>query len=170
MKIIVIAFAIATMGALASVPRSDDLSITPERGQFCIMPELLESFKEAHAVFVGEVVEIIPPDAKEYHERRLGRSYTIKFRVERAWKGVRARHTFSVESDHGANTELAFPVVHLGEKYLVFADPLYFDGVPQKKWSGISACNRTKLLSNAAEDLKKLDSINARSLDSRKPR
>lgn len=158
MKIIVIALAIATMAGIASVrSNDDDLTITPSPPQYCIMPELSESFERAHAVFVGEVVEIIPPNPRN-DIAVLRRSYTVKFRVEKSWKGTKVRRLFSVQSAHGANEELAFPVVHPGEKYLVFADPLYFDGVPQRKWSRISACSRTKLLSNASEDLRRLES------------
>jgi hypothetical protein len=158
MKIIVIAFAIATVAGIASIRSNDDeLSITPSVPQFCTMPELSESVERAHAVFLGEVVEITPPGSQPV-EARLRDAYTIKFKVEKSWKGTKPRHYFSVSSDHGARQAFAFPVVHLGEKYLVFADPLYFDGVPQKKWSGISACNRTKILSKASEDLRRLDS------------
>lgn len=163
MKVILIALAIASTTVLGAGRKSDQLSISHGGDPtFCIIPEFPNAFKQAHAVFVGEVVEIIPPEARNYREPRLGRAYTIEFKVEKAWKGVRTGKTFRVESDHGA-TVIAFPVVHLGEKYLVFADPIYFGGVPQKKWSVISACNRTKLVSKAGEDLRNLDSLNSRS-------
>lgn len=126
--------------------------------QYCIMPEVSESFKRANAVFVGRVVEITPPNAKHIN-MPLPRSYTIKFRVEKSWKGTKYRRHFSVLSAHGANEELAFPIVRLGEKYLVFTDPLYFDGVAKRKWSRISSCSRTKLLTNATEDLRRLESL-----------
>jgi hypothetical protein len=159
MKIIVIAFAIATVAGIASIRSNDDgLSITSSAPQYCIMPELSESVQRAHAVFAGEVVEIIPPNP-EYRDAYLRQAYTIKFSVEKSWKGAKNLRHFSVLSDHGANREMAFPVVHLGEKYLVFADPLYFDGVPQKGWSRISLCSRTKLLDDASEDLRRLETV-----------
>src|SRR5215467_16049578 len=125
MKTIVIAFAIATMAGIASVQSNDDLSMTPGAPQYCIMPELSESVRRAHAVFWAKWLKITPPNP-DYREAYLRQAYLIKFRVEKAWKGTKSRHFFSVLSDQGANRELAFPVVHLGEKYLVFADPLYF--------------------------------------------
>ena len=158
MKIIVITLMIAAMGGLTSVRTKENLSTTPVEPQYCVMPEVPESFKRANAAFVGVVVEITPPNAKDIN-RPLPRSHTIKFRVEKSWKGTRSGRYFSVLWAHGANEELAFPIVHLGEKYLVFADPVYFNGVSQRRWSLISSCSRTKLLTNAPEDLQRLESI-----------
>lgn len=160
MKIVIVALVMAVMGGLTSVRSDHDLTITPNQvGLFCIMPEFPDSFKQAHAVFVGVVVKITPSSTKDSQDPRLGQYYNIRFRVEKSWKGTRYGRYFTVQSDHGAKTELAFPVVHLGEKYLVFADPIYFNGVPQRQWSGVSACNRTKLVSKASEDLRRLETL-----------
>ena len=158
----------AVMAGLTSGRNSHNLTITPnQNGLFCVMREFSDSFKRSHAVFVGVVVKITPSSTKDSPDPRLGQYYNIRFRVEKSWKGTRSGRYFTVQSDHGANTEMAFPVVHLGEKYLVFADPIYFNGVPQKKWSGISKCNRTKLLGDASEDLQRLESLPLRKAKNR---
>lgn len=136
---------------------------------FCIMPEVPPAVEQASAVFVGEVSEIIEPVSKN-DKASTGHFYVIKFKVVKSWKGVTFFREISVLSAQGAGECFAYPAVHKGEKYLVFADPYYSNGVLLKEWSIITSCNRTKLLSNAAEDLKRLGNPNAPSLDFRKRR
>jgi hypothetical protein len=137
---------------------------------FCIMPEVPQAVKQANAVFVGEVSGITDPLTKDDKAPPPGRFYIIKFKVEKSWKGVAFFPEVSVLSAQGGDECFAYPAVHKGEKYLVFADPFYLNGVLQKRWSIITACNRTKLLGNAVEDLKRLGPVNVPSLDFRRRR
>lgn len=133
------------------------------------MPEVPKAVEQASAVFIGEVSEIIEPVSKD-KKAPTGHFYVIKFKVEKSWKGVTFFREISVLSAHGADECFAYPAVHKGEKYLVFADPYYSNGVLLKPWSIITSCNRTKLLADAAEDLKKLGSPNMPSMDFRRRR
>ncbi len=125
---------------------------------YCSVPSVPKGVTRAGAVFVGEVTEIIDPRTSDEHAPPPGRFYTIKFKVEKSWKGVVAQE-INVLSAQGRYGCLAFPPVSKGEKYLVFADPLYFDGALRKGWLIITICNRTKPLANAAQDIIKLESL-----------
>ena len=57
-------------------------------GCFCITPEVPEALKTARTVFLGEVVDIIEPTTSDETARLPGRFFTIKFKVQRSWKGI----------------------------------------------------------------------------------
>lgn len=136
---------------------------------FCIMPQIPEAVERAHFIFVGEVKEIITPVTKDENAPPPGRFHIIKFKVEKSWKGAGFFSEVSILSAHGEGT-CAFPPVHKGEKYLVFADPYYFNGIMKKGWSIITSCNRTQHLEDAATDLKMLGPATLPSLDINKRR
>ena len=131
---------------------------------FCILPEVHEAVEQASAVFVGEVSEITEPLSKDDKAPLPGRFYIIKFKVEKSWKGAKFFHEFSVLSALGSYES---PTFSKGEKYLVFAEAFYINGVRQEGWTIVPACNRTQLLSRASEDLKRLGSTEQPLLDFR---
>ncbi|SRR6266404_2961715 len=134
------------------------VSVPTVKACYCSVPEVPRALNRASAVFVGEVIEVIDPRTSDEKASPPGRFYTIRFKVEKSWKGV-ASQEIEVLSAQGKYGCFAYPPVSKGERYLVYADPLYFDGAFQKGWLIITTCNRTKLLANASADLKKLEGI-----------
>ena len=125
----------------------------------CIIPEVKDALKHADAVFVGKVKEIIEPKTSPTASAAERKFYTIKFEVEKSWKGAQFKEEFTVLSAHGANECFAFPKVKKGERYLVYADPFFQDGVPQAGWSIITNCSRTELSTKAERDIRALNSL-----------
>jgi hypothetical protein len=109
----------------------------------CIVPEVPEAFDQAQSVFLGEVVEIVNPSTVEADAPLPGRLYTIKFKVERSWKGFPFAE-IDVLSAQGDGC-FAYPAVHKGEKYLVYAEASYVNGSEDKHWLMIWSCSRTAL-------------------------
>src|ERR1700720_516093 len=115
------------------------------RACFCVVPDVPDAFERASAVFVGKVTDIIPPRTHDKNGSLTARSYVIKFKVERSWKGVSSQEV-SVLSVQGGFECFSYPAVYIGEKYLVYADPLHSDSVLEKGLLEITICNRTALL------------------------
>jgi hypothetical protein len=122
------------------------------------MPTVSKGLTRASAVFVGEVIDIIDPVTSNEKAPPPGRFYTIRFKVEKSWKGV-ASQEISILSAQGKYGCFTYPPVSKGEEYLVFADPFYLNGSFQTDWRIVTICNRTKLLANASDDVKRLDVI-----------
>jgi hypothetical protein len=57
-------------------------------GCWCGGRDVTESFNKASAVFAGEVVEITEPLTADENAPLPGRFFTIKFKIEKSWKGV----------------------------------------------------------------------------------
>jgi hypothetical protein len=125
----------------------------------CIVPDVKDALKQADAVFVGRVKEIIEPKTAPTALAGERKFFTIMFEVEQSWKGATFAKEFAVLSAHGADECFAFPKVKKGERYLVYADPLFQDGVRQTGWSVITNCGRTVLSTNAAADIRTLNSL-----------
>ena len=157
----------------------------PVRGIYCscLRPEVPLAFSDARAVFVGEVTEILRPrtaDPKAPPEARL---YLVKFRVERAWKGVVVSQELTLLSDQGRAGCFSWGSFLKGGRYLVYAEDIarplpprsyrFLKGegdlvyteertkgeVPIKSLAVLFSCNRTTPLANASEDLKKLEKM-----------
>lgn len=77
---------------------------------FCSVPDLPKAYEQANAVFVGEVVGIIPPRTSDEKAPLADRFYTIKFEVEKSWKGVSSREV-SVLSGQGKVGCLSDPAI-----------------------------------------------------------
>jgi len=145
------------------------LSATTTLACSCAMPDVPEALNRANAVFIGEVAEIIEPLTSDEKALPPGRFFTIKFKVEKSWKGVAiASREISVLSAQGRYGCFAYPPVSKGERYLVYAEPAYVDGGSSEDWSIITNCTRTspmrlKLWYEADidpyEDMKKLDDL-----------
>jgi len=148
----------------------------PSHSCFCAIPEVTESFAQADAVFIGKVVDIVKPKTFDAKAPLSDRLYTIRFKVEKSWKGEPSTEK-SVLTAQGEFGCFAYPAVGKGERYLVYGDPAYDDDVKLKGVLAISSCNRTALLPlpglrlisrldlsdynqrDGYEDLKKLEEI-----------
>jgi hypothetical protein len=107
----------------------------------CFKPEVAQGFEIARAVFQGEVTEIIPPRNSAKDAPFTERAWTIRFKVERTWKGP-----FLIEADVYAFMGGCFspPWLVKGEN-ISFADPVR-DSIKSTDVM-ISACNRTTSMS-----------------------
>jgi hypothetical protein len=148
----------------------------PKPACYCAIPEVKQAYEQAAAVFAGEVVEITSPRTFDENRPLADRLYIIKFKVNKSWKGSFPSLEVPVFSGQG-NGCLSYPVVQVGKKYLVFADPVLIDGVPEKGQMVMTACNRTSLIpellnqtprppknqefnrEDASQDLKALDRL-----------
>ena len=138
---------------------------------FCVTPEVPEAFKQANAVFLGEVVDIVEPKIGGTSKIQ-DRLFTIKFKVEKFWKGMSPRtREFSVLSAQGGFRCFAFPPMIKGQRYLVYANPAY----GAEHWSVVTSCSRTTVFRFALDprlmnpdaidpfaDMRMLDAIKGR--------
>jgi hypothetical protein len=120
------------------------LSLTSKSYAQCsCLPEFYtayDEFKGSDAVFVGKVVEIQKGKAIENSEHL---EFDVKFKVTTAWK-TDTTETITVKNSASNGSEF-----EVGKIYLVYARLRN-----EFLWSYIGCCNRTKLLSKAAGDLK----------------
>jgi hypothetical protein len=116
---------------------------------FCVTPEVSQGFEQARAVFQGEVLELISPRNSNKDAPFTDRAWTIRFKVERTWKGP-----FFIEADVFALMGDCFspPWLVKGEKYLVYADPIV--GSTRNTDVMIGACSRTVSLSATRTELR----------------
>src|SRR5215208_4478500 len=77
---------------------------------FCLVPDVPDSFAKASAVFVGVATDIIEPHASGAKSTLSERFFTIKFKVEKLWKG-RFSPEISVLADQGRLGCFSFPTV-----------------------------------------------------------
>jgi hypothetical protein len=139
---------------------------------FCVTPEVPEALKHANAVFLGEVIEIVEPKTSSEGASIQDRFFTIKFKIEKSWKGVPfGTREFNILAAQGRYGCFAFPPMNKGERYLVYADPAY----GAEHWSVVTICNRTTIVRFASNprllnpeaidpfwDIKQLDVITKR--------
>jgi hypothetical protein len=122
----------------------------------CIMPDVPQAFHQARAVFVGEVAEIIKPRTDNHAAPPADRLYTVKFRVEKSWKGAGFQEVTVPEiillSDQGRAGCFSWGSFVEGSKYLVYAEETK-DG----NMGVLFSCNRTASLTTASKDLKELE-------------
>jgi hypothetical protein len=145
---------------------------------WCFKPHVREAFDRAKVVFVGEVVEVIPPRSTGRTAKFLDSAHTFKFKVETAWK-----EPFWTEITVFARIGGCFGLQMLpekGEKYLVYAEPVYPDD-PSRIEVMTSSCTRTARLTElsfdrgflgrnqAAEDIRELNNIVYMLIPQRKP-
>ena len=138
MKRLVAAVLIA--GAICVVPQSS-------RASSCIIPDVTKAYQQARAVFLGEVVGVVEPLPSEASAPVSSRLFKIRFKVERAWKGVFSSTFEVLSSQSGGSFGL-----YLGrnpKKYIVYADPLFENGVYHPHKTVISHCGRTASVSES---------------------
>lgn len=131
----------------------------------CVTPEVPQAFREARAVFVGEVIEIVEPQSDDPKAPLANRLYAIRFNVEKSWKGVTSQE-ISVLSDQGRAGCFSWGPFLKGKKYLVYAERRTPAGAPTKNLAVLFSCNRTALLPNASEDLKTLETVSLKTRSS----
>lgn len=85
---------------------------------YCLRPNVSKAFAEAKAVFVGEVVKVVPAPSDKTGPWSV-RTYKITFNIERSWKGMPFGQ-IDVWAPYG-NYESAMPLMKVGERYLVYA-------------------------------------------------
>lgn len=136
-----------------------------DRRCYCIPPSVQASYDNSKAVFVGEVLEVIPPQTTDPRAGFVDVAHTIKFRVEKSWKGV-------FFTDTSVMTRLdSCPALNpkKGDRYLVFARAVYPND-PSHSELATGPCDRTALLSEistanivyrnqAADDIRTLNSM-----------
>jgi hypothetical protein len=122
----------------------------------CVEPEVPQAFREARAVFLGEVMEIIQPHTDRPTAPLADRLFRIKFKVERSWKGA-ATQEIVILSDQGRAGCFSWGPFLKGKKYLVYAERRTPSRTPIKHLAVLFSCNRTDLVANVTEDLKILD-------------
>src|ERR1700730_8102058 len=146
------------------------LSATHAQGCYCAVGNVPKAFKQARAVFLGEVTDIAKPKTTDPDASLPGRFFTITFTVEKSWKGVPLVDSeFKVLAAQGNYGCFAYPAVRKGERYLVYADAAYRDRGEDSSWNIITVCNRTSLVdftrrsrdSDPFADMKVLDAITA---------
>jgi len=121
----------------------------------CIVPEVPDAFRAARAVFVGEVTEITVPRTDNPKAPLADQLFTIKFKVERSWKGVSSADVI-VLSDQGRAGCFSWGSFLKGQKYLVYGEKRLRSGAHTRTLAVLFSCNRTALLADASEDLKAL--------------
>lgn len=128
---------------------------------YCLTPEVHEGFERAQVVFQGEVTEIIPPRNTAKDAPFTDRSYTVRFKVERTWKGL----SF-VEAEVYALRDECFslPPLVKGEKYIVYAEPVLDS--PKSTDVMINACNRTVSMSAPRTEFRLIGPMPDRSIES----
>lgn len=135
---------------------------------WCSKPDVKEAFVKARVVFVGEVVAVVPPHGTDPNTRFGDGAYAVKFKVETAWKKV-----FLTEASVFIRMDSCFrlpAVPQKGEKYLVYAEPVYPDD-PFRTEMMTHGCTRTVPLSatSAAADVRALDTFLLMFTPRRKP-
>ncbi len=112
---------------------------------WCRVPEVREAYALAKVVFVGEVVEVIPPRSTDRYAKFEDAAHTYRFKVETAWKGhfwteisvlaqIRMDSCFSLQVPP-----------QKGERYLVYAEPVYRND-PSRIEMMMSSCTRSALV------------------------
>ena len=99
-------------------------------------PSPREAFEKSTAVFSGEVIEIDKNDSSP--------TKTVKFDVQRIWKGVSGNQTTVITGS--GDGDCGYPFV-MNETYLIYAvgDPLY-----------TQSCGRNTLFADSYDDLRVL--------------
>ena len=125
---------------------------------FCLTAEVPEAYDEAKAVFIGEVTEIVAPRTDDPTALLADHLFTIKFKVEKSWKGAGFLDTtipeISVLSDQGRSGCFSWGPFLEGRKYLVYAIQ-----TDERNLAVLFSCNRTASLDNASDDLRELRAI-----------
>ena len=116
---------------------------------WCIKPEVKDAYDRAKLVFVGEVQEVIPPRSTDPGAKFEDAAHTVKFKIETAWK-----QSFWTEASVLVGVNNCFGLRKLpekGEKYLVYAEPVYRDDRSRTEVM-THGCTRTALLTEMSTD------------------
>lgn len=143
-------------------------ALSPRSGHACscIKPEVTQAFREASAVFVGEVIEIVEPHTNNPNAPMPDRLYRIRFRIDSSWKGTTSKEIV-VLSDQGRAGCFSWGPFLKDHKYLVYAERRTPSGTRIRNLAVLFSCNRTSLLAKASQDLKELDKLGIKALQDR---
>jgi hypothetical protein len=129
------------------------LSLAPAR---CYVPSVREALDDAKAVFVGKVISVadptFPDDRLSTRVFNLERPLTVRFAVERVYLGAKTREIEVETKTGGLEWGYDFQV---GEKYVVYAQ----DGGARVPGLIVKGCSRTRLVTEAMEDLRTLKDL-----------
>jgi hypothetical protein len=89
---------------------------------YCVGPPVEKSLQRAASVFMGQVVEVSGPRSVSVGEA-VQKFYVTKFSVWDQWKGNRAPEVEVLTELH-EDSCVAYPRMTVGERYLVFANPI----------------------------------------------
>lgn len=124
---------------------------------FCLTPEVPRAYDEANAVFIGEVAEVVAPRTDDLTTPFADHLFTVKFKVEKSWKGAGFLDTtipeITVLADQGRYGCFSWGSFVEGRKYLVYATQT------DDKDLAVRVCSRTVSLGNASDDLKELRAL-----------
>ena len=113
----------------------------------CLPPEGPKAeLEKAKAVFAGTVLEKIERTDPQANFRFD--SVKVRFKVSEVWKGIVGKREVVITT--GPNSAACGFFFEQGKKYLVYASS------PNNSSLSTSLCSRTKLFSNAQEDLSEL--------------
>ena len=112
-------------------------------GCTCVIRSHERDFREAHAVFIGRVLDVGPNDTGNEETRRIA-PFKITLAVEKRWKGSRDR--FAIVSDNGGPACGGFRF-EKGERYLIYAFG--------KELETGTACTRSRPLARTDEERQK---------------
>ena len=115
---------------------------------FCVLPEVTEGFDRAGAVFIGEVTAITPPRINRTDVPFFEGTHLVEFRIEKSWKGMPFGYLKIWIRLQGYEPTLTR--ISKGERYLVYADPVFENEVATKELM-VNMCNRTTLLPENVE-------------------
>lgn len=136
-RIIITALILSAVGIIFSSNFSKAASLNQSNeAARCGILSLKEAFSNSEAVFSGKVLSV----------KKNGDTKTFEFKVEKYWKGVKAKK-IKINVYETPRYQAFFEV---GEKYLVFAE------ITEDRELKNVKCSRTRALSAAAEDLNSL--------------
>lgn len=140
---LVVAFALMMLAA-TFVPARAELVMS---SRSCVAPDVTNAYQRARYVFLGEVTEVVEPVDRKRTAPLSKQLFTIKFKVEKAWKGVFTA-TFEVLSGYGDRPgPFPFPEAARGQRYIVYASPLALpNGTYDPQTIMFSGCSRTALV------------------------
>jgi hypothetical protein len=119
----------------------------------CYIPTPPEALADAKAVFVGKVISVsdpgVPPEGLTFRVINLVRPVKVRFAVEHVYRGRKIREIELGTRTGGLEWGYEFKV---GERYVVYAQ----QAGDSNRGLVVKGCGRSRLLKDAAEDLKLL--------------
>lgn len=122
----------------------------------CYVPTPSKMLQGARVVFVGKALSIIDPgmptDGLSFRVINLVRPVTVRFAVERVFRGKKVREVEVMTQTGGLEWGYEFTV---GQTYLVYAQ----GSETAEKALVIGGCGRTRLVAEAEEDVRFLNRL-----------
>ena len=120
----------------------------------CYVPTTSEAFEKAKVVFVGKVISVedptLPAAELQPSVYDLVRPIRVRFNVEHVYRGNKVSEIELVTRTGGLEWGYEFKV---GERYLVYSQA----NKAQPKGLIVEGCGRTRLITDATDDLRLLE-------------